>query len=144
MGRGFQGSLVLRVHRKEPGSPIQRPPQPRKRPSVHGPPLAKRQGIDDPDRRARFGAVYAAKDEHAIAAELYDRALAVSRRADGLFNALPDPVPEEVKQERLQRFMELQAEISAAKLEAKVGSVQQVLIDASPMADFGINQPQHV
>src|SRR5690606_27943012 len=31
-------------------------------------------------------------------------------------NALPDPVPEEVKQERLARFMEVQAEISAQKL----------------------------
>jgi len=45
-------------------------------------------------------------------------------------NALPDPVPEELKQERLQRFMELQAEISAEKLAAKVGSVQRVLVDA--------------
>ena len=45
-------------------------------------------------------------------------------------NDLPDPVPEEVKQERLERFMARQAEISAAKLEAKVGSVQKVLVDA--------------
>ena len=45
-------------------------------------------------------------------------------------NALPDPVPEEVKQERLARFMSLQAEISAEKLERKVGSVHKVLIDA--------------
>jgi ribosomal protein S12 methylthiotransferase len=44
-------------------------------------------------------------------------------------NALPDPVPEEVKQERLARFMALQAEISEDKLAAKVGSVQKVLID---------------
>ncbi len=45
-------------------------------------------------------------------------------------NALPDPVPEEVKQERLERFMERQAAISAEKLEAKVGSVQRCLVDA--------------
>ncbi|MDR7099094.1 ribosomal protein S12 methylthiotransferase [Lysobacter niabensis] len=45
-------------------------------------------------------------------------------------NDLPDPVPEEVKQERLARFMERQAEISTAKLEAKVGSVQRCLVDA--------------
>jgi len=45
-------------------------------------------------------------------------------------NDLPDPVPEEVKQERLARFMERQAEISAAKLEAKVGTVQTCLVDA--------------
>jgi ribosomal protein S12 methylthiotransferase len=38
-------------------------------------------------------------------------------------------VPEEVKQERLARFMEKQAAISAAKLEAKIGSVQQCLVD---------------
>jgi len=44
-------------------------------------------------------------------------------------NDLPDPVPEEVKQERLARFMEKQAAISAAKLEAKIGSVQQCLVD---------------
>ncbi len=45
-------------------------------------------------------------------------------------NDLPDPVPEAVKQERLERFMERQADISAAKLEAKVGSVQRCLVDA--------------
>ena len=45
-------------------------------------------------------------------------------------NALPDPVPEDVKQERLARFMALQAEISADKLERKVGSVQRCLVDA--------------
>ena len=45
-------------------------------------------------------------------------------------NALPDPVPEEVKQERLARFMARQADISAARLEAKVGTVQRCLVDA--------------
>ena len=45
-------------------------------------------------------------------------------------NALPDPVPEEVKQERLGRFMQRQAAISAARLEAKVGSVQRCIVDA--------------
>ncbi|QSX77354.1 30S ribosomal protein S12 methylthiotransferase RimO [Agrilutibacter solisilvae] len=44
-------------------------------------------------------------------------------------NALPDAVPDEVKQERLARFMERQAEISAARLEAKVGTVQRCLVD---------------
>ncbi|HVJ37215.1 MAG TPA: 30S ribosomal protein S12 methylthiotransferase RimO [Stenotrophomonas sp.] len=44
-------------------------------------------------------------------------------------NALPAPVPEAVKQERLARFMERQAAISAARLEAKVGTVQQCLVD---------------
>ena len=45
-------------------------------------------------------------------------------------NDLPDPVAEEVKQERLARFMERQAAISEARLAAKVGTVQQVLVDA--------------
>jgi tetratricopeptide (TPR) repeat protein len=35
---------------------------------------------------AGLGAVYAAQDQHQVAAEHFDRALAVSRRADGLFN----------------------------------------------------------
>ncbi|ODS64838.1 MAG: ribosomal protein S12 methylthiotransferase [Arenimonas sp. SCN 70-307] len=45
-------------------------------------------------------------------------------------NALPDPVPEDVKQERLARFMALQADISTEKLERKVGTVQRCLVDA--------------
>jgi ribosomal protein S12 methylthiotransferase len=45
-------------------------------------------------------------------------------------NDLPDPVDEDVKQERLARFMQRQADISTAKLEAKVGSVQRCIVDA--------------
>ena len=45
-------------------------------------------------------------------------------------NALPDPVPEEVKEERYARVMELTARISADKLAAKVGTTIDVLIDA--------------
>jgi ribosomal protein S12 methylthiotransferase len=45
-------------------------------------------------------------------------------------NALPDPVPEEVKEERYARVMELTARISAEKLAAKVGRTIDVLIDA--------------
>jgi ribosomal protein S12 methylthiotransferase len=45
-------------------------------------------------------------------------------------NALPDPVPEEVKEERYARIMELTAEISAAKLQAKIGRTIDVIIDA--------------
>jgi ribosomal protein S12 methylthiotransferase len=44
-------------------------------------------------------------------------------------NHLPDPVPEEVKEERYQRIMELTARISAEKLAAKVGKTIDVLID---------------
>ncbi len=42
---------------------------------------------------------------------------------------LDDHVPEELKQERLERFMAVQAEISAAKLAAKIGHQFDVLID---------------
>ena len=45
-------------------------------------------------------------------------------------NVLPDPVPEEVKQERYERVMALSARISADKLAAKVGKTLDVLIDA--------------
>ena len=44
-------------------------------------------------------------------------------------NALPDHVPEALKEERRARFMALQAKISAAKLQQKVGRTLQVLID---------------
>jgi len=44
-------------------------------------------------------------------------------------NDLPDQVPDEIKKERLSRFMEVQERISSAKLERKVGTLQTVLID---------------
>ncbi len=44
-------------------------------------------------------------------------------------NALPDPVPEAVKEERYARIMEKTAAISAAKLAAKIGRTIDVLID---------------
>ncbi|HEU5468443.1 MAG TPA: tetratricopeptide repeat protein [Steroidobacteraceae bacterium] len=49
---------------------------------------------------AGLGAVYAARDEHQVAAELYDRALAVSRRADGLFNLQQLPLLEQAADSR--------------------------------------------
>jgi tetratricopeptide (TPR) repeat protein len=49
---------------------------------------------------AGLGAVYAARDEHAIAAQLFDRALAVSRRADGLFNLNQLPLLEQAADSR--------------------------------------------
>jgi ribosomal protein S12 methylthiotransferase len=45
-------------------------------------------------------------------------------------NALPDHVPEAVKEERWQRFMEKAQAISAAKLAARVGSRIEVIVDA--------------
>ncbi|MEO0830297.1 MAG: 30S ribosomal protein S12 methylthiotransferase RimO [Pseudomonadota bacterium] len=44
-------------------------------------------------------------------------------------NALPDPVPEQVKEERYARLMEVTERISAAKLEAKIGRTLPVIID---------------
>ena len=44
-------------------------------------------------------------------------------------NALPDHVPEEVKEERYARIMEVTERISAAKLAAKVGRTLPVIID---------------
>jgi len=44
-------------------------------------------------------------------------------------NALPDHVPEEIKQDRWDRFMESAQAISVDKLAAKVGSVQDVIVD---------------
>ncbi len=52
-------------------------------------------------------------------------------------NALPDQVAEEVKQERLSRFMEVQERISAAKVAAKIGSLQTVLVDELTEDDDG-------
>ncbi|WP_425051941.1 30S ribosomal protein S12 methylthiotransferase RimO [Psychromarinibacter sp. S121] len=44
-------------------------------------------------------------------------------------NALPDHVPEEIKQDRWERFMEKAQAISEARLEAKVGKRMQVIVD---------------
>jgi ribosomal protein S12 methylthiotransferase len=44
-------------------------------------------------------------------------------------NALPDHIPEELKQERWERFMALQQDISSAKLQNKIGKTIEILID---------------
>jgi ribosomal protein S12 methylthiotransferase len=44
-------------------------------------------------------------------------------------NGLDGAVPEDVKEERWHRFMQAQAGISRKRLQAKVGSSQQVLVD---------------
>ena len=50
-------------------------------------------------------------------------------------NGLPDPVPEEVKEERYARIMAKTEAISAAKLAAKIGRTIQVIIDEVGAAD---------
>jgi ribosomal protein S12 methylthiotransferase len=44
-------------------------------------------------------------------------------------NDLPDQVPDDVKKDRWERFMAKQQEISAAKLQRKIGTQMEVLID---------------
>ncbi|WP_421291826.1 30S ribosomal protein S12 methylthiotransferase RimO [Aeromonas veronii] len=46
-----------------------------------------------------------------------------------LANELSDPVPEEIQEERFQRFMELQQQVSIRKLARKVGQEMTVIID---------------
>lgn len=44
-------------------------------------------------------------------------------------NNLPDHVPEDIKQDRYERFMQVQQEISAAKLQKRIGQTMTVLVD---------------
>jgi ribosomal protein S12 methylthiotransferase len=44
-------------------------------------------------------------------------------------NALPNPIPEEIKEQRRARFMAAQETISARRLQRKVGQTLDVLID---------------
>jgi len=44
-------------------------------------------------------------------------------------NDLPDPVPDDIKKDRWERFMEKQQAISAARLQRKIGTQIEVLID---------------
>lgn len=44
-------------------------------------------------------------------------------------NELANPIPDDVKEDRFHRFMQLQADISRNKLQAKIGTQQTVLID---------------
>jgi len=57
-------------------------------------------------------------------------------------NALPDPVPDEVKEERRARFMQAQEAISERKLRAKVGRTMQVLVDAPGVGRSAADAPE--
>ena len=57
-------------------------------------------------------------------------------------NELPDPVPEEVREERRKRFMQVQAGISKAKLKAKIGTTQKVIIDAPGIGRSAADAPE--
>ena len=56
--------------------------------------------------------------------------------AGAVANDLPDHVPDDVMEDRLQRFMALQAEISAEKLQARIGQEYLILVDE--VNDLGI------
>ncbi len=56
-------------------------------------------------------------------------------------NTIDGAVPEELKQERWEIFMQTQAEISRTRLQRKIGTIQQVLVDA--VADGVVDRPQH-
>ncbi len=45
-------------------------------------------------------------------------------------NELPHPVPEEVKEERRARFMQVQEKISSSRLRARIGKTLRVIVDA--------------
>jgi ribosomal protein S12 methylthiotransferase len=57
-------------------------------------------------------------------------------------NALPDPVPDEVKEARRRRFMQLQAKISRDKLKAKVGRTLKVLVDGPGVGRSAAEAPE--
>ncbi len=57
-------------------------------------------------------------------------------------NALPDPVPDELKEQRRARFMQAQQKISARKLKQKVGKTIRVLVDASGVGRSGADAPE--
>jgi ribosomal protein S12 methylthiotransferase len=56
-------------------------------------------------------------------------------------NALPDAVPEELKEERRARLMQVQAGISAARLRGKVGKRVKVLVDAPGVGRSSADAP---
>lgn len=45
-------------------------------------------------------------------------------------NELPNPVPEELKRERWERFMQTQQLISSSRLKRKLGTIQEVIVDS--------------
>jgi ribosomal protein S12 methylthiotransferase len=57
-------------------------------------------------------------------------------------NELPDPVPEEVRDDRRRRFMALQAKISREKLKAKVGRTFTVLVDEPGVGRSSADAPE--
>jgi ribosomal protein S12 methylthiotransferase len=67
---------------------------------------------------------------------------AYSPVAGAAANALPDPVPDEVKEERRARFMQVQEKISARKLKARIGKTIKVLVDAPGIGRSSADAPE--
>ena len=67
---------------------------------------------------------------------------AYSPVAGAAANDLPDPVPEEVKQARRAKFMQVQQEISRKKLQRKIGTRQQVLVDEPGIGRSRVDAPE--
>jgi ribosomal protein S12 methylthiotransferase len=57
-------------------------------------------------------------------------------------NDLPDPVPDEAKEERRARFMKVQEKISAAKLKKKVGKRLKILVDEAGAGRSAADAPE--
>jgi len=57
-------------------------------------------------------------------------------------NALPGPVPDEVKESRRERFMALQQKISEGKLKRKVGRTIRVLVDEPGVGRSSADAPE--
>jgi ribosomal protein S12 methylthiotransferase len=57
-------------------------------------------------------------------------------------NALADPLPEEVKQQRRERLMRAQARISLTKLKERVGKTLTVLVDAPGVGRSSADAPE--
>ena len=73
----------------------------------------------------------------------FDRmgAFAFSPEEDTPAADMPDQVPEEIKQERLNRLMALQARISLDRNRARVGSVEKVLVTGHNGANYTARSP---
>jgi len=63
-----------------------------------------------------------------------DRAgcFAYSPVAGATANEIPGMIPSEVREERRARFMQVAEQISAAKLQKRIGATMQVLVDSAP------------
>jgi len=57
-------------------------------------------------------------------------------------NALPASVPEEMKAERRERFMQAQEKISAGRLKSKIGKTFQVLVDEPGLGRSSADAPE--